>query len=193
MPESSVTVRNLSPTATAVNGQVVFSTATFGIGQARTMLGSQFVTLAPGQQTVVLFPLPQKILTALEQRIAVHVQILHPHDGKLINNEGSQLLADAYTSQMGRNFSVQFPVLNPLASAQQLTLMVLANQLNAVVNPPAQLFGPLQQIIGTLAVQVPAAIHGTPAAPVRFDVTIIGRDAVGRILDGLTHVIWIDN
>jgi hypothetical protein len=193
MPESQVTIRNLSQTATAANAQVLFSIATFGIGQPRSLLGSQIVTLAPGQQRDLTFPFPQAVLKAPEQRIAVHVQILHPSDAKLINNAGSQLLADAYTSKVGRDFSVQFPVVNPTAGAQQISLTLLPNQLGAQVTPAAQIYGPLQQVMATLTLHVPANVHGTPQAPVRSDATIVGRDGSGALLDGLTYAVWIDD
>jgi hypothetical protein len=193
MPESTVTVRNLSPTVSAVNGQVLFSVATFGIGQPFSLLGTQIVTLAPGQQTNLTFPFPQSVLNAAEQRIAVHVRLVHPFDGKAINNEGSQLLADAYTSQSGRSFSVSFPIVNPRATAQQISLQVLPNQLSAVVTPGSQVFAPLQQFGASLQLQVPSGVHGTSASPVRLDATIVGRDGSGEILGGLTYVVWVDN
>lgn len=193
MPEITVTVRNLSPSATAVNGQVLLSVATFGIGNPRTQIGSQFVTLAPGHQTSLLFPLPQAILKATEQRIAVNVRLVHPYDGNAINNLGAQLLADAYTSKAGRNISVQFPVVNPLSAAQHVALETLPNLLSATVTPVNPLLGPAQQIMATLHMQVPAALHGTAAAPVRADVTVVGRDGGGALIDGLTYVIWVDD
>jgi hypothetical protein len=193
MPESAVTVRNLSPSASAVNGQVLFSVSTFGIGQPFTLLASQYVSLAPGQQTNLTFPLPQAVLNAPEQRVGVHVRLIHPFDGREINNEGSQLLADAYTSTAGRSFSVTFPVLNQQTTAQAITLQALPNQLSAVVNPGIQLFAPLEQVIATLQLKVPAAIHGTPAAPQRLDATIVGRDSSGQLIGGLTYVVWVDD
>ena len=193
MPESQVTIRNLSPTATAANTQVFFYTATFGIGQPRTLLGSQIMTLGPSQQVTLTFPLPQTVLNASEQRIAVHAKIVHPYDAKPINNEGAQLLADAYTSQSGRSFTMNFPVVNPIAANQQITLAVLSNQVSASVSPASNVFGPLQQLTGVLTVHVPNTIHGSPAAPVRCDVTVVGRDAAGKLLDGLTCVVWVDN
>ena len=193
MPETQVTIRNLSPTATAANTQVFFYTATFGIGQPRTLLGSQIITLGPSQQVALAFPLPQAVLNAAEQRIAVHTKIVHPYDVKAINNEGAQLLADAYTSQSGRSFTMNFPVVNPIAANQQITLVVLPNQVSASVSPASNVFGPLQQLTGVLTVHVPNTIHGSPAAPVRCDVTVVGRDAAGKLLDGLTCVVWVDN
>ena len=193
MPEISVTVRNLSPTATAVNGQVLVSVGTFGIGQPRTPLGAQLVTLAPGQQTTLLYPLPQAVINAAEQRIGVKVSVAHPYDAKEINNAGAQLLADVYTSAAGRNISVDFPVVNPLSAPQTLSLQVLPNLLGATVTPAAPSLGPSEQIMATLHMHVPAAMHGTGAAPVRADVTVVGRDGAGALIDGLTYVVWVDN
>jgi hypothetical protein len=83
--------------------------------------------------------------------------------------------------------------MNPLATAQQLTLSVLPNQLNATVAPTARVFAPLEQIVATLAIHVPATVHGTGAAAVRSDATVVARGADGGVIGGLTYVIWIDN
>jgi hypothetical protein len=193
LPESEITVRNLSSTATAVNAQVLFYLATFGIGQPRSLLSSQIISLATTEVRQLTFPFPQNILNAPEQRIATHIRIIHPFDAKEINNEGSQLIADAFTSQLGRDFTVQFPILNPTTISQQLTMITLPNQLSAVVNPNVRNFGPLEQIMGSLTIHVPAGLHGTTAVPVRSDVTLVGRDGNGNLIDGLTYIIWIDN
>jgi hypothetical protein len=52
---------------------------------------------------------------------------------------------------------------------------------------------PLQQIMATLTVHVPTAVHGSSASPVRMDATVVGRDSSGKVLDGLTFVIWVDD
>ncbi len=130
MPEVSVTIRNLS-SINAVNVQVAISTSAFGIGMPRTPSGSKTLSLAGGQQQVILFPVSQALLNAPDPRIGAFVDIIHPHDRKLINNKGVQLLADEYTSAVGRAFTVNFPVLNSAAVAQQITLSALNNDLNA--------------------------------------------------------------
>ncbi|MBS0447624.1 MAG: hypothetical protein JSR59_16905 [Proteobacteria bacterium] len=193
LPEVSVTVRNLSSTASAVNADVALYISSFGIGVPRSLLSIQRINLAPQQQTTLLFPLNQAILDAAEQRIGTLVQITHPHDRKRINNLGSQYLADAYASVAGRTFTVSFPVMNPLASAQVISLGVLPNQLSAVVVPASQTLAPLEQIVATLALQIPAAVHGTPSAPTRLDATLVGRSADGSLLGGLTYVVFVDN
>lgn len=193
LPEVSVVVRNLSPTASAVNADVALYISSFGIGMPRSLLSSQRISLGPQQQVSLLFPLSQAILNAAEQRIGTLVQITHPHDRNRINNVGGQHLADAYTSAAGRTFTVSFPVMNPLATAQVISLSALSNQLNAVVAPASRTFAPLEQALATLTLQVPAAVHGTSAAPVRMDATVVGRSADGSLLGGLTYVVFIDN
>lgn len=193
MPETGVTVRNLSPTAAAVNVQVSLYTSAFGIGAARSFMSSLIVNLAPLQSSTLLFPMTQALLNSAEQRIGVYVKITHPHDRRQINNAGAQLLADAYTTASGRNFSVTFPIMNPLATSQQITVAAFPNQLGATVTPSVRMFNPLEQVLATMTLHVPSALHGTPAAPVRQDVTVAGYGGDGRVIGGLTYVIWIDD
>ena len=193
LPETSVTVKNLSPTAGAVNGQVSLYISEFGLGMPRSLLSSQAVNLGPSQQVVLLFPLSQAVLGLADQRIGTYVRIDHPYDSTPINNTGSQLIADAYTSTAGRAFSVTFPVRNPLDSPQQITLSALPNDLSAAITPATRAFAPIEQITASLAVRVPGAIHGSPGSEVRRDVTVIARGAAGEVIGGMTYVIWIDN
>lgn len=193
VPEATVTVRNLSSTVAAVNTQVLVSTSAFGIGVTRTPMSAQIVTLAAGQQTNLLFPFPQSLLQAADQCIGFHVTLVHPTDSRTINNKGSQAIADAYTSQQGRQIGCLFAVVNPDGAPQQITLSLLPNALSAGVSPPAPILAPLQQVMATLTVHVPAAVHGTSASPVRLDATVVGRDSSGNVLDGLTFVVWVDD
>ena len=70
---------------------------------------------------------------------------------------------------MGRAFSVTFPVRNPLDSTQQITLEVLPNDLGAAITPAVRAFAPQEQIVASLAIQVPMATHGAPGAEVQRD------------------------
>lgn len=193
MPEAAVTVRNLSSSVSAVNTQVVVSTSAFGIGQPRNLMSAQIITLAPGQQSDLLFPFPQSLLQAVDQRICFHVTLVQPTDSRAINNMGSQAIADAYTSQAGRQIDCLFSVVNPTSAPQQISLSLLPNPLSAGVSPSAPVLAPLQQIMATLTVHVPTAVHGSSASPVRMDATVVGRDSSGKVLDGLTFVIWVDD
>ena len=192
-PETSVTIRNLSTTAGAVNGQVSLYISEFGLGMPQTLLSRKAINLGPSQNDILLFPLSQAALGLADQRIGTYVRIDHPYDSTPINNAGSQLIADAYTSAVGRAFSVTFPVRNPLDSPQQITLSALPSELNTAITPATRAFAPLEQIVATVALQVPGAIHGSPAAEARRDVTIIALGAAGEVIGGLTYVVWIDN
>lgn len=192
--EISVTIKNRSPTVGAVNGTLSLYISQFGLGMPRTHLSSQVVSVGPSQQVGLLFPLPQTVLGWADQRIGTYVRIDHPYDSIAINNTGSQLLADAFTSSVGRTFSVTFPVRNPLNSPQQITLSALPNELSAMITPPTRGFAPLEQIVASLELQVPGAIHRSPSGvDERRDVTVIARGAAGEVIGGLTYVIWIDN
>jgi hypothetical protein len=193
MPETSVTVRNLSPSANAVNVLVSLSTSAFGLGTARSFMSSQIVSLAPTQASTLLFPMTQALLNSADQRIGVYVTITHPHDRRAINNTGAQLLADAYTSSSGRNFGVTFPIVNPLSTPQQITVAAFPNALSANVTPNVRTFSPLEQVMATMTLIVPSTLHGTPTAPGRQDVTVVAYGGDGRLIGGLTYVIWIDD
>ena len=192
LPESQATVQNLSTEASAINTLVHFYMSPFGIGTLRTLLSSQLVNLAPGQQQLLTFPLTQALLAG-DQRVGAHVVIDHPHDVRRINNRGSQTVFGVFTTDVGRNLQFQFPVVNNSASPRLITLAVLANELAAAVQPAARNFAPWEQIQATVTAQVPPGLHGVPGAEVRKDITIIGWGPGGTLIDGLTFVVRIDD
>jgi hypothetical protein len=106
----------------AVNGQVSLYTSAFGIGMPRTLESVKVLSWQPDQQTTLLFPLSQKVLNEPDQRIGVYVRIDHPYDLRFINNHGSQIISEAFTSVEGRTFSVPVPVMNQSPGPQQITL-----------------------------------------------------------------------
>jgi hypothetical protein len=190
--EPSVKVRNLSSTASAVNVLVTLQTSVFGIGLPRTPLATKVINLAASQEVELLYQFSQALLNG-DPRIGVHVTIEHPHDSNLLNSRASQLIFIVLTSQVGRNFQVQFPVQNQSPAARQLTLSVLPNELIASVSPSVRNFAPFEQIQATASIQIPAALHGTPAARLEKEVSIMGRGPDGRLIDGITIIVEIDN
>jgi hypothetical protein len=193
LPEIGVAVKNLSLRAAAINGQVSLYISEFGLGMPQSLVSSQVINLGPSQQALLQFPLSQSVLAQADQRIGTYVRIDHPYDSTPNNNSGAQLIAEASTRVMGRAFSVTFPVRNPLDSPQQITLDVLPNALGAAITPAVRAFAPQEQIVATLAIQVPAATHGAPGAEVQSDVTVIARGAAGELIGGLTYLVWIDD
>lgn len=190
--EPEFKIRNLSATASAINTLVHVSTSPFGIGMQRTPLSTKVVNLAPSQEVTLLYPLPQSLLNG-DQKIGVYVQIEHPHDKNLLNSRAAQIIFAVHTTEVGRSFSVQFPVLNQSGAARQITLSVLPNDLVTSLSPAVHSFAPFEQIQATLKIQVPNTIHGTPAAVVEKEVTVIGRAPDGSVIDGLTYVVRINN
>jgi hypothetical protein len=190
--ESSVTVRNLSAEASAINTLVHFFTSPFGIGTQRTALSSVTVNLSPNQVLQLKFAMSQALLAG-DPKIGAHVVIDHPDDAKRINNRGSQTVFGVFTTDVGRTLQFEFPVLNNVNAARQISLAVLANDLGAFVQPAVHNFAPFEQILVTLRAQVPPALHGSPAAEVRRDITVIGWAPGGMLVDGLSFVVRIDD
>jgi hypothetical protein len=190
--EPEFKVRNLSPTASAVNVLVHVSTSPFGIGMLRTPLSTKVVNLAPLQEVTLFYPLTQALLNG-DQKLGVHIVIEHPHDKNLVNSRASQIIFAVHTTEVGRNFELIFPVLNPSGAAQQITLSVLPNELIASVSPTVRNFAPFEQIQATLNIQVPGTLVGSNAATIEKEVTVVGRGADGRVIDGITFVVRINN
>jgi hypothetical protein len=193
LPEHQVKVRNLSPTASAVNGLVSVWTSPFGIGTLRTPLSSQVVALGPGQETTLLFPLNQSLVAAGEHSLGVHVAIQHPYDSVQINNRGSQVVSGVMTSAVGRQPSLSFPVVNSSAAQRTINLAVMPNPLGAAALPASRGYAAWEQATATLMLQVPAGMHGSTTTPLRHEITVVARDAAGSLVDGLTYIVWVDD
>ena len=192
LDESTVKVRNLSTSVSAVNTLVHLFTSPFGIGTQRTLLSSQVVNLAPGAEATLIYPMTAALLAG-DPRIGAHVAIEHPHDSKAINNRGSQTVFSVFTTDVGRNLHFDFPVVNNAGVARQITLAMLPNALGAAVSPTVHNFAPWEQIIARVTAHVPSGVHGTPAAPVRNDITVIGWATGGVLVDGVTFVVRADD
>lgn len=189
---SKVTVRNLSPTVSAVNALVHFFTSPFGIGMPRTLLASKMVTIPAASQVVLDFPLDAATLAG-DQRIGVYVGLEHPHDAKAINNSGDQVHVGAYTTESGRTFDVSIPVLNNTNFTRSMAFSVLPTDLLASVTPSAHVFAPHAQINIKLHVQVPAALVGAPGNEINRAVTVIAKLNNGELVGGVTRLLRIDN
>jgi hypothetical protein len=193
LPELQVKVRNLSPTASAANALVRVWTSAFGIGTIRAPLSSQSLAIGPGQELTLLFPLTQAVLEAGQASLGVHVGIEHPYDSMQINNHGSQVVSGVLTSKVGRQASLSFPIVNSVPVPRTIALAVMPNALGATVAPGSRSYAPWEQITAVLQIHVPGGLHGTAAAPVRHEITVMGRDSTGALVDGLTYIVWVDD
>jgi hypothetical protein len=191
LPEIPVKVRNMSGTASALNGMVHLYISSFGLGMPRQLISSMILNLAPGSETEIKYPLPQDVLNG-DQLIGVHVVLQHPHDSNKINNEGHQQFKAVYTSNVGRSFELSFPALNNTAASKNITFHVLSTDLAVVLSTTSHFFSPFEQIQVITNINIPASLHASPDTILR-SVTIVSRDAAGQLLDGLTFQIYIDN
>jgi hypothetical protein len=190
--EAEVKVRNLSATASAANALIHFYVSQFGIGMNRVALSSAMVSLSPLQERTILFPFSQAVLGG-SPTIGVYTKIEHSSDIKLINNTGGQVHHGVMTSESGRNFTFQFPVVNAQGAANQVTLSVMPNDLSGSVSPSTRNCSPWEQFMATLTFHVPNTIHGTPGAYVEKEVTVLGRFGNGSLIGGVTYVVRIDD
>ncbi|MEA3041268.1 MAG: hypothetical protein QOC65_757 [Sphingomonadales bacterium] len=191
-PEAKIRVRNLSPTASAVNASIHFSTSAFGIGTRKGPQATRVVWIAPSAQVEVEFPLPKAIFEG-DPRVGIHVEIEHPADRNRLNNSGSQMFDGGSTSLSGRSFDVLFAVANDTPAPRRIDLFVLQGDLMASVAPATYMFGPFEQITARLEIEVPSFVTGSPAAPSWRAVTVVGRSPQdGAIVGGLTRLLRID-
>ena len=190
--EATVKVRNLSPTVSAVNALVHFSTAPFGIGMPKTLQQTRKVSLAPSQEVALTFPL-DSVTLAGDPRVGVFVSIEHPQDAKAVNNYGEQVHVGAFTSETGRSISAQIPVLNNTAFPQNLTFEILPSDLPATVSPTSRTLAPFQQTTISLSIAVPAALSGTPSNYIEKWLTVVARRADNSLLGGATYLVRVDD
>ena len=176
----------------AVKALVHFYVSQFGIGMNRALMSSAMVSLSPLQEQTILFPFSQAVLGG-SPIIGVYTKIEHASDIKLINNTGGQVHHGVMTSESGRNFTFQFPVVNAQGAANQVTLGVMPNDLSGSVSPSTRNCSPWEQFMATLTFNVPNTIHGTPGAYVEKEVTVIGRFGNGSLIGGVTYVVRIDD
>jgi hypothetical protein len=194
-PEAIVTVRNLSATVPAINAQVHYSISPFGIGTIKELKLTKIINLSPSSEITLNFPLDAATLDG-DPRVGVHIQIDHPHDSSLINNVGAQVHDGGYTTESGREFTIQVPIYNNSNFARQIQLSVLPTDIIASIAPADaafEMFAPHQQKIATLSMKIPDFIHGTAASSVQKSVTMVGRLSTGELIGGITRLIRIDN
>lgn len=191
LPESHVTVRNLSNSVTAANVQVGLSFSPFGIGMPVSPLGAQFVSLAPSASADLLFPLSQALLAG-DQLVSVFVRIVHNADADLSNNEGEQAILGGRTSELGRVIEFEVPVRNPAAYAQTMTFITYANDLGLTVTPVQHGFAPFEQIVVHGRIHVPAALHVSSGFLERA-ATMAAFGTGGALIGGITYVVHIDD
>jgi hypothetical protein len=190
--EAEVKVRNLSLEAPAINAVVHYYLTEFGIGMRRVRMLSQQVNVGAGSEVNLVFPLHQSTLAG-DPRAGVHIVIDHPHDTNRANNEGSQVHDGGYTTESGRQFTVQIPVLNDFPQPRRIALAVTSTPLIATVAPALRMYQPFEQVIATLTIEVPTALSGTAANPINTGATVIATLEDGTLIGGATRLVRVDD
>ncbi len=190
--EANVKIRNLSQTVPAINAIIHYSTSPFGIGTSQQLRLSKSVNIAPGSEIELVFPLDQETLKG-DPRVGVHILIEHPHDPVMINNKGSQVHDGGYTSEDGRNFTIQIPVFNKSNFPRQIFYSIMPTDIVASLSAGSHSFLPLEQKILSLDIQVPGQLSGTAGNYLSRAVTVVGRLSGGELIGGVTRLIRVDN
>jgi hypothetical protein len=192
MAEAGVIIRNLSATASAVGVRANAAVSRFGIGYDRTPIVSVATNLAPAAQQTLVIPFPQWVMSG-EQRIGFHVTLEHSADMDSSNNYGAQIHEGFYTSDAGRSIAATLPVRNPLATSQLITVATLGGTADVTVSliSPATAFAPFEERILTVHITVAASLTGGEG--VEREVTIVGRNQDGSVIDGVTYMLRIDS
>jgi hypothetical protein len=196
-PQISTTfqIHNRSPEVAAVGVLVSVSFSRFGIGLERRPLGNIIVGLGPGRGEYLDLPYPQMLLAELGHLPALFIQIHHSLDQKLINNYGEHAEQVQRTSEVGRAFSLRFPVRNDAQVARQINIGVLTTDLGTNLSLNNRLFAPFEQVDVDLNVVVPATITGSindPFPPQRT-LTVMAHDAGSQLIGGVSYIIRIDS
>lgn len=192
LEEAKVKVRNLSSTVPAINTSVHYYIAPFGIGTRKELKLTKIVNIPQASEVELTFPLDQITLGG-DPRVGVHIQIEHPFDPNLINNFGSQIIDGGYTTESGRNFSIQIPVFNDSNFSRQINLSIMPTDVISSVTPISYVFASYEQIITTLKIQIPGFLHGSSSSYIERAVTVVGRLSGGELIGGATRLIRIDD
>lgn len=191
MPESRVTVRNLSSTASAANVLVGVSFSPFGIGMPVKALSSMVVSLEPSASLELLFPLSQEMLAG-DQLVSVFVKLIHRADAYTGNNESEQAIIHGLTSEVGRAIEFDIPIRNPASYPQAMTFVTYANTLGFTVTPMSHSFAPLQQIMVHGKISVPPGLHAS-SGWIYQAATMAALGLGGALVGGITYVVHIDD
>jgi hypothetical protein len=130
-----------------------------------------------------------------EQRIGFHVTLEHAADMDVSNNYGAQTHEGFYTSESGRSIATTLPVRNPLPTAQLIQIAVLGGTPDLIVSfvSPATTFAPFEERILPVQIQVSPSLTGGGGVEHTREVTILGQNEDGSVIDGVTYVLRIDS
>jgi hypothetical protein len=188
-----ITVRNLSPDASANGTRVDVSWSSWGIGMPRQAIASKFVNLPragfPGSQQRVQIPTPAAVIEA--GRYGIFATIHHPYDRDLSNNSGDQVL-DGFATSETRSKQFVIPVRNSTGSAGNVQLQVSPNTWGATIVPSTLVLGAGAQQDTQISVTVPAGVPPSPAGTLVTQSFEISALLNGTLIGGVAIIVLVD-
>lgn len=189
-----VRVTNDSQVIGADNGIVHCNWSEFGIGTNVYRLASQQVSFSPGAVENLIFPLPES-LRIPERFIRAHIEVIHPSDSNLKNNNGDQGVRPIQMKEFeARIFQEQIPVENNTIHNRtlDLELHIQDSPLPATINiKPTQLSlsaGTAGSVTVTVTLDNDLPNNFPPGGPgARF--SILALDANNKLIDGVAYAI----
>ncbi|MEM8639183.1 MAG: hypothetical protein AAGG51_10260, partial [Cyanobacteria bacterium P01_G01_bin.54] len=162
------------------------------IGQRRQLKLTKMVNVPANSEITLNFPLDQQTFRG-DPRVGVYIEIEHPYDINLSNNRGSQVHDGGFTTESGRNFSVQIPIFNNFPRSREIRLELMPTDLTVSVNPVTRMFAPFEEFVATLNIQISNSLSGSPGSYISREVTVIGLAEGDELIGGITRLIRIDN
>lgn len=189
-----ITVRNLSPDASANGTRVDVSWSPWGIGMPRQSIASGFVNLPragfPGSQQRVQIPTPAAVIEA--GRYGIFAKVHHPYDRDLTNNTGEQTL-DGFATSETRSKQFVIPVRNPSGANGNIQLQVSPNIWGASIVPNALVLGAGAQQDTQFSVSVPASVPPSPAGTLITQTFEISALLNGALIGGVAIIVLVDS
>jgi hypothetical protein len=178
-----VTVRNSSATVPAINTVVSVSYGPQGIGMPRTPLSTQFVSLGAGDAIQLTIPWPATVRNQLLLRaLAVFVDLSHPYDSDLANNQGASSSIIGLISPGAGAFSV--PLGNATVDPITYSLSVQPNTVGATVTPSSVTLQPDTTATATIFYGVLGSGTGNTS------LTLVAHDGAGNLAGGFTGRLY---
>jgi hypothetical protein len=183
-------IHNRSAEAHAFNTIVRVEWSKFGIGLQRNQLGSINVNLlragSVGDTVQISLPLPSDLRALV--RFAIFVNVNHPHDMDITNNEGEQAFDGKRTSEFGRSLSFTIPVRNPMNNTLTLNMGVIPTMWSVNFNPSSFALNPGQERNVIVTFDIPQNIP----ADIKEVFDIYSTHQTG-LLGGVQLIIIVDS
>lgn len=191
MNELSYFISNNS-SVPAINSRVDVYVSEFGIGLDKLLMASDIVTI-PANQRLKLTKDISNINLNSNERGGVFIELSHPYDKNVFNNYGSQILQMVKTSNVGRNFKIDFELKNGTLYNRNYILQYTNNEITTGFSENAIYLLPNETRKIKLNFNVPISISGSSSNSIRRTTDVIVKTSAGELVGGLSIITVINN